>query len=238
MKRIKLFCFPFAGGSASSYNKWRHYLDRQVDLRSIELAGRGKRIYEPLYNNMAEAVNDVYEMIGPELSHGSYAFFGHSMGAIIVYELARKIKINGLPQPQHLFFSGRGAPNVPAGEDEEIYYHLPDAEFKEKIIELGGTPKEFFEHPELLEVLMPMLRSDFKVAETYEHQGEVEPFDHDITILLGKDEEVKAHEMHEWRSLTKKICTVHFFPGDHFFIFDHTEQVVNIVNQNLLRLLG
>jgi len=234
MKKIKLFCLPYAGGSAATYNKWRHYLDKHVELRALELAGRGRRIYEPLYGSIHDAVKDVFQMIEGELSHGPYAIFGHSMGGIIAYELAYKIREHHLPNPLHIFFSGRGAPHIKR-DDEELYYHLPDDEFKEKIIELGGTPKEFFQHPELLEVLLPMLRSDFKIAETYEMTGDINPLEYDITVMLGKDEDVTAEEMHGWNSHTIGICTIHFFQGDHFFLNEIPQEVVEIINSTLLQ---
>jgi medium-chain acyl-[acyl-carrier-protein] hydrolase len=155
------------------------------------------------------------------------------MGGIIAYELAIKIKKNNLPEPVHIFFSGRGAPHIP-DEDEELYYLLPDDQFKDKIIDLGGTPKEFFEHPELLEVLLPMIKSDFKIAETYKYTGEVFPLDYDISVFIGKDEEVTAEQMHGWKEITRKICTIHYFEGDHFFINDEMEKIVKIINNTLM----
>ncbi len=234
MKKIKLFCFPYAGGSAASYNKWRLYLDKHVEFLPIELAGRGRRIYDPLYASMDEAIDDVFRTIRGELEKGPYALFGHSMGGIIAYELAYKIRANHLPEPVHIFFSGRGAPNIPDDDDEEHYHLLPEAQFKEKIIELGGTPKEFFDHPELLEVLLPMLRSDFKIAETYLHGAEVVPFDYDISVLIGKDENVTAEQMHGWRTHSHKLCALYYFAGEHFFIHEEVERVVAIINNTLM----
>ena len=104
-------------------------------MHAVELAGRGKRIYDPLYQSIEEAVNDVYSKISHELTKGPYAIFGHSMGGIIAYELAYKIRDNHLPEPLHIFFSGRGAPHIP-DEDEEWWHHLPDDEFKEKTMAL------------------------------------------------------------------------------------------------------
>ncbi|MCP5053099.1 MAG: thioesterase [bacterium] len=234
MKKIKLFCLPYAGGSAATYNKWRPFLDKHIELYPVELSGRGKRIYDPLYQSLEEAIEDVYNMIHVDLQTGPYAFYGHSMGGILAYELAYKIRDNNLPEPLHIFFSGRGATDIPHEEDEEMYHLLPEDEFREKIIELGGTPKEFFEHPELLEVLLPMLRSDFKIAETYEHDSEVIPFDHDISILLGKEEDVSDKRACGWKSHTKHLCNIHYLEGDHFFIHDHTERIVSLVNQTLL----
>jgi len=233
MKKIKLFCFPYAGGGAAAFNKWKQYLDKQIQLQPVELAGRGKRIYDPLYKSIDDAVNDVYNKIFPDLNREPYALFGHSMGGIIAYELAYKIRENGLPNPLHVFFSGRGAPHIP-DEDEEWWHDLPDAEFKEKILELGGTPKEFFEHPELLEVLLPMLRTDFKIAETYRHNGEVNPLDYNITVFIGKDEDFEAERVHGWREHTKQVCSIHYFEGEHFFIHEKTLELVKIINNTLL----
>ena len=234
MKIITLFCLPYAGGAASAYNKWRPYIDKHLDLHPVELAGRGKRIYDPLYQSIEEAVDDVYALLSNQLNNRSYAIFGHSMGSIIAYELAYKIRKNGLPAPLHVFFSGRGAPCIDEDGDE-MYHLLPEPEFKQKVIELGGTPKEFFDHAELLEVLLPMLRSDFKVAETYKHKGEFIPFADDISIFLGKSDDVTAEQACGWRNHSTKTCTIHYLEGDHFFLNQHTETIVTIVNQTLLK---
>jgi surfactin synthase thioesterase subunit len=233
LRKIKLFCLPYAGGAAAIFNKWKPFVDNHLELRPVELAGRGKRIYDPLYQSVQEAVEDVYSMLSGECGNGPYAIFGHSMGAIIGYELACKFRENGLPAPIHLFFSGRGAPGVPY-EDEDMYHLLPEDQFKEKVIELGGTPQEFFDHPELLEVLLPLLRSDFKIAETYEHSGAVFPFDHDITVFIGKEEDATAEQIDGWKNHTSKICRVNYFEGDHFFLNEHAETIVRMVNHTLL----
>ncbi len=237
MKKFKLFCLPYAGGSAAIYNKWRHYLDRRIELHPLDLAGRGRRIYDPLYDSIAEAVDDVYKIIDSQLDQMPYSLFGHSMGGIIAYELALKIRNSQRPQPIHLFFAGRGAPNVP-GEDEKNFHQLPEEEFKKEILELGGTPKEFFEHPELIDVLLPMLRSDFKIAETYKfaETGEIKPLDYDISVFIGKEEDVTAEQMHGWRVHTTGICAVYYFAGEHFFINEETERIVKIVNRTLLSI--
>ena len=104
-------------------------------------------------------------------------------------------------------------------------------------MELGGTPKEFFEHPELLEVLLPTLRSDFAIAETYESSAEIKPFDFDINVLIGKDEDVSAEQMHGWKDHTKRLCTMYYFDGGHFFINEKTEEIVGIINNTVRRLI-
>jgi surfactin synthase thioesterase subunit len=236
MKKLKLFCFPYAGGSAAVFNSWRRYLHKNIELNAIELAGRGKRIYDPLYGNIHEAVEEIFNRIKDKLNEGPYAFFGHSMGGIIAYELAQKVRHLNVNQPVHLFFSGRGAPHLPS-EDEEPYWKLPDDEFKEKILELGGTPKAFFEHPELLEVFLPVLKNDFKIAEKYEPPRKIEPLDGDITVFIGKEEEVKPGQMDGWKDHSGQLCSIHYFPGNHFFIHEETKKLINIINNILINAL-
>ena len=126
---MKLFCFPYAGGSSAIFNRWKSYIGHEIEIRAIELAGRGKRIHEAHYNTFDEAINDVLKLINDEIkSDSGYAFFGHSMGAKIAYELTQRILDEGYQGPKHIFFSGRGAPYI-KGKDEKDYHKLPDEEF-------------------------------------------------------------------------------------------------------------
>jgi surfactin synthase thioesterase subunit len=234
-RKWKLYCFPYAGGASAIFNPWKKYLDRDIELNAVELAGRGKRIYDPLYNSIDEAVEDVYRIIKDDLHSSPFGFFGHSMGCIIAFELAHKLRDKCISQPSFIFFSGRGAPHIPEKEKKNRHT-LPDDKFREKILELGGTPKDFFEHPELLEVLLPMLRCDFKISETYQNRLEINPFDYPINVLIGKEEDVTAEQMHGWKDLTNKICTMYYFPGGHFFINECVEQIVDIVNHTIRQL--
>ncbi len=234
MIQFKLFCLPYAGGSSAIFNKWRQHLDRHIEIVPLELSGRGRRIYDPLYNSIDDAVEDLFPVVTPHLDGTPYAIFGHSLGSMISYRLALKLAGSNQPQPAHVFFSGRGAPHV-ANPDEEMVHQLPEEEFKKEIIQLGGTPREFFDHPELLDVLLPMLRSDFKMAETYETPSQIKPFDYDISVFIGKQEEVTPEQMFGWKDHTSGICTLYYFEGEHFFINEKTETIVTIINRTLLR---
>lgn len=229
---MKLFCFPYAGGSSAIFNKWKSFINEDIEIVAVELAGRGKRIQETHYGNFKEVVEDVFSIIKNDIECYDYSFFGHSMGAKIAYELAQKILRNGIKGPEHIFFSGRGAPYVP-GKDEKEYHKLPDEEFKKEILNLGGTPKEFFEHPELLEVFLPLLKNDFKLA-TREIAGvEINPLPCDITVLLGNDEELLPKQVDNWKKHTNKNCSIHFYNGDHFFINEKVEDIVSKINNTL-----
>lgn len=236
MTRVKLFCFPYAGGAAASYSRWRQYLDRDVDFRPIELAARGRRMREANYRNIDEAVVDVFNIIRKDLVSGPYVLYGHSMGTMISFELAYKIRDNQLPMPQHIILSGRAAPHVPR-EGKRRLHDLPDDQFKKQMLEMGGTPKEFFEHPELLEVFLPLLKGDFTLTETYTHPPKNKPLDVDFTILSGKKDEDTPEELEEWRIHTSGRCDIHHFEGDHFFIHDEIEKVMGIINTVLKRYM-
>jgi surfactin synthase thioesterase subunit len=234
MSKIKLFCFPYAGGAAAAYSPWRQYLNPGIELRAIELAARGRRMRDANYNTIDDAVDDVFSIIKDELAQGPYALCGHSMGSMIAFELAYKIQRGNLPGPVHVIFSGRAAPQVPRDKKRKLH-HLGDNEFKEQMLEMGGTPKEFFEHPELLEVFLPLLKGDFRLTETYTHPTKDAPLPCDITVLAGKQDEDSEDEVNAWNVHTSGKCDIHFFEGGHFFIHDEPERVVNIINDAILR---
>lgn len=234
MEKIKLFCLPYAGGSSMVFNRWERYLSNNIELVGVELAGRGKRSNESLYENVNEAINDIYGIIAKQIVDGQpYAIYGHSMGSMLAYEVAQKISINKLPEPLHVFFSGRGAPHLKSSREKE-YHSMEEKEFEKAIIHLGGTPKEFFEHPELMEYLIPVLKSDFKISETAVRSQQIIPLNYDITIMVGKEEdEIEAENVHGWHLHTSQLCTVYYFNGGHFFINNDMEKVTGILSGQL-----
>jgi surfactin synthase thioesterase subunit len=229
---MNLFCFPYAGSTALKYIIWNTYLKSSIKLIPVELAGRGSRISESFYKNMSEAVHDIYSNIKHHFNDEPYAFFGHSMGAIIAYELAIKIRENKLPLPRHIFFSGRKSPDV-IRNDEKKYHLMEEDTFEREIIELGGTSSIFFQDKELRELLLPILKQDLKIAETHEFNKMLEPFEFNISILLGKDEDLIAEQCDSWKHHTKGICTIYYFNGGHFFILNHSEEIAKIINKTI-----
>lgn len=232
MSQLKLFCFPYAGGSAVVYQKWSRYLRPDIVVRAVELAGRGKRMSEKMYEDTQVAVEDIFQIIKEEMITGPYAFFGHSMGGMLAYELAQKIRRENLPAPAHIFFSARRPPHI--SKEEEKKYHLMETDvFKREIINLGGTPAEFFDHPELMELYLPLLKNDFKLSETDLFEGTIHPLDCNITVLSGKEDDLADADCEEWRVHTTQECTIHYFDGGHFFIKDYMEGVTTIINNTL-----
>ena len=233
MNKIKLFCFPYAGGSAFVYNAWKKLLGPMLELRAVELAGRGIRISEPVYESFEAMINDLFQTIKPELRSGRYALFGHSLGAAVCYQLIERIKEEGLPKPMHVFFSGRGAPHIPK-KNKKTYHLMGAEEFKREIVNLGGTPKEFFEHPELAELLLPVLKNDFKMAHEFKAHSDICRYDGDITVFLGKEDEATPEQNDGWKDYTSQACQVIYFNGGHFFLNGEMERMAAYIKMALM----
>lgn len=234
MQKIKLFCFPYAGGSATMFEKWRPYLSPQIELRPIELAGRGRRMHDSFYSNVSEVVEDIIQQIKSELGQ-PYALLGHSMGALLAFELGKKISQTPMLQPIHFFFSGKGAPHVIRG-DKKVYHSMQKEDFKKEVLALGGTPPEFFDHIELLELFLPLLKNDFKIVETYIPTRILKPFAQDITVLLGKEDDLTQEQCEEWALHTQGKCNTHYFEGGHFFLKNNMEEILRVINDTVASL--
>ncbi len=232
MSKTKLFCFPYAGGSALVYNKWKKFLHSNIELFPVELAGRGKRYNDFLYNTIDDAVEDIFNKLKLYITNQPYAFYGHSLGALLSYELVRKIKLMRMPEPTHVFFSGRGAPHVKDEKDKK-YHLLDDEEFIEEVKELGGTPPGFFENQELTDLLLPMLKNDFRIADISFCDREIEVFDFDISVFIGKDEDITPEQIDGWKQHTSGLCSIYHFNGGHFFLHDETKKIVKLINNAL-----
>jgi medium-chain acyl-[acyl-carrier-protein] hydrolase len=226
--RIKVFCIPFAGGSAAIYNTWKGLAPATMEIVPVELAGRGRRMTDPLYKDIHAVVADVLSIIQPHITSEKYMLFGHSMGGLISYLLAREIAKRGWPQPLHLFVSGKGTPHINR-PDRKKYHKMPYPEFKEEVLKLGGTPEGFFDSPELMELFLPLLISDFTLAETAFDEQIIHPVDCDITLLIGSQEDLTAEQIEGWRDYTKGDFNVYTFEGGHFFIHDHKPAIIQLL---------
>lgn len=232
MEKIKLFCFPHAGGSSIIFQKWESYFPPHIELCPVELAGRGRRISEPLYQSINDAVGDVFRIIKPQIQANAYAIFGHSMGAVIAYELARRIRKEKISPPLHLFFSGKEAPHIRKPEGR-MFHRYPEQRFKEEVMKLGGTDFDIFSNPKLLDLILPVLKNDFVITETYVYKEPIEPFALDFTLFIGRDDDLSTDDVTGWLEHTRGICTIHYFPGDHFFIHKQTARVVELIKGQL-----
>lgn len=230
---MKLFCLPYAGGGSSTYYEWKKYLDNLIKLYAVELSGRGKRYDESLYDNLEEALQDIYNEIKDDLV-SDYAFFGHSMGALLAYELYFKVLEHNRKGPRHIFLSGFQAPNMPSRS--ATTYNLPTLKFIESMRSLGGTPEEVLKNNDLLRICLPILRSDLKLVETYQYVEKSSKLDCDISVLYGTGDLITVSDLLPWKEQTNKSCKMYEYEGNHFFINDHREQIINMINHTITNI--
>jgi medium-chain acyl-[acyl-carrier-protein] hydrolase len=231
--RLRLFCFPYAGGGASAYRGWAPALPFDVEVCPVQLPGRESRLREPAFNRPEPLIAALAEALQSHLDL-PFAFFGHSMGALLSFELARELRRRGGSLPLHLFVSGRRAPQVPVREED--IHDLPEPEFIAKLRELNGTPEEVLQHSELMRLLVPVLRADFAVNETYMFQPE-EPFGMGISAFGGlADAEVNRADLVGWREQTRGAFRLRMLPGDHFFLHSARDLLTEAVARDLAAL--
>src|SRR5215469_10019729 len=163
-RALQLFCFPYAGGSTQVFRPWQRHFSSEVSLWLAHLPGRGRRIAEPPINSLKELVEVLADAIVP-LVREDYAFWGHSMGALISFELARELRRRNHALPGALFVSGHRAPQIPSTEPP--LFGLPEQDLISHLQRLNGTPRELLEDPEILKLFLPTLRADFQITETY-----------------------------------------------------------------------
>ena len=228
--KIRLFCFPYAGGSSLVFRGWAKALAPSVAVCPAHLPGRERRLSEKPFTRAQSLVEAAAEAILPHLDR-PFAFFGHSMGAIIGFELARYLRRHNLPQPVHLFISGRRAPQL--NLTDKVTYNLPDAEFAQELQRLNGTPREVLAHPELMQLMTPLLRADFEVCQTYRYTEEP-ALDCPISAFGGlHDRDVSGEMVRAWREQTGGSFRLWMIPGDHFFVNTAPERILHILAQEL-----
>jgi medium-chain acyl-[acyl-carrier-protein] hydrolase len=233
--RLRLFCLPHAGGGASAFRAWADALPPEVDVCPVQLPGRENRVAEPAFDRAPPLVEALADALEPLLAL-PFALFGHSNGALVGFELARTLRMRGRPGPAHLFASGRRAPHLPSGRPPT--HHLPDAEFLADLQELGGIPPQILEHRELLEVLLPTLRADVAIHETYEF-GEQPPLACPITAYGGlADPKVSREQLQAWDRHTAASFVMRLFPGGHFYLQEERAAVLRTLSGDLHAVLA
>jgi surfactin synthase thioesterase subunit len=231
---MALICLPHAGAGASSYFAWGAALQPAgVEVRAVQYPGRENRLAEPLIDDaprMVQALADVW----PALSgNGPCALFGHSMGSLLAFELALELRRRGTAHPpQRLFLSGRNPPGTPPKLPQ--IHHLPDPDFRHEIAtRYGSLPPELLADPEMLALVTPILRADFKLVDTYRWTA-APPIATPLVVLGGTDDPwTTPAELDQWRALTRSGCQVHLFRGGHFFPQTARDAVIAAVRKEL-----
>lgn len=220
--RLRLFCFSYAGGGAAVFRPWALAMPADVEVAAVLLPGRESRLREPPVQRMSDLLNALAPALEPQLDR-PFAFFGHSMGALVAFELARALQQRGGPVPQRLLISGRRAPHLP--ERDPPIHQLDDEAFVAEIQRrYKGIPPEVMQYPELLELLLPALRADMSVIETHRPHDAgraTMPFNGPISAFGGRDDtRATRQELEGWQAHTPEPLVMHQFPGGHFYFND------------------
>lgn len=229
---MRLFFFPFAGGNPAAFLPWQPLLG-SLELQVASLPAHGTRLFEPPEHDMDTLIATLTRAIAgmPDLAERRFAFFGHSLGALLAFEVARALRRGGLPMPERLWASGAEGPQTRVVTRR--VFDLPDAEFVEALRDFGATPSELFDLPEMIALLLPSLRADFGLNERYAYRPEP-PLDLPIHVLCSdRDEHVSPDRAAGWARETSQPLRWHDYAGDHFFLDAHQDAIAALLVKTL-----
>lgn len=232
--RLRLFCFPYAGGGTAFFRRWSDKLPIEVEICPVHIPGRDGRFKEPPYTQLSLLVDELMHVLTPTMNI-PFAFFGHSMGTLIAFELARSLRRQQRQEPCTLFMSGHRAPQLPLGR--ALLYTESDARLVEAMKDLGGTLPAILEHAELMSLMLPVMRADLTLYETYTYTKEA-PFASPIIAFGGKeDKAVREQELLAWREQTRNTFSYHSLPGGHFFLHSDQDHLLHLLSSELIMCL-
>lgn len=224
--KLRLFCFPYAGGSSSTYMAWCNRFNDDVEVVLVQPPGRGTRFSEQAHENMTSYIGELMQYAS-YITDIPYVFFGHSLGSRVAFELSCNLKSSNMPLPVYFIASGSRAPHMT--NERKSLYALSDEEFMEELKKLNGTPKEVLANRELMELLIPLLRADFNISDNYKANKICMPFP--ILTLHGeKDSDISTAQANAWGELSSVDHELIILPGDHFFINQNQVDVLKIVS--------
>ena len=233
--KVRLFCFPYAGGNATIFRDWAAHLPPMVELWASQPPEWGRRANRAPLTRMSQVI----EGLAAGFHHfvdKPFLFFGHSLGAVVAFELAQWLVREMRLEPAHLIVSGHGAPQIP--RTDPPIHDLPDDEFVQELRRLKGTRSEILEHAELMQMIMPILRADFEISDTYVCSSRA-AMSCAVTALGGlQDTEVTPESIREWVEVTTGPFSMKMLPGDHFFLHSAQATVLRLVTNALYAVLG
>ncbi|GAA2151376.1 hypothetical protein GCM10009760_46700 [Kitasatospora kazusensis] len=220
--RLRLICFHPAGGGPGMYREWAARLPADVEVLAVQLPGRETRIAEPCLTDYQDAVAQLHTALRPHLDR-PYVLFGHSMGALLAYGVAMAAARHGDRAPGRLLLSGCGGPGVPHAKPGRSGWS--DRELVADLRSMGGTPEEVLADPEILSLVLPTLRADFALCDTF-RRPDGPLLDCPVTVFGGEQDTVTPEGLHHWAGTTSASTTVHTYPGGHFFLTEESAPAV------------
>lgn len=228
---IIIYGFPFAAGSQYSYNNFAKNTPEGINWKSMDYAGRGKRIFEKPIINIHNIVEDFLEKLIDKLEK-PYVFYGHSMGSLVAYLLTVEIQKRNLPMPQHLFLSGRGGACIP--EKFRNAENMTQEEIISEILVMDGKIEHLLNNPKLLNAYEQVLRADLQALESYDYQlGAKVKLPVEATVLIGSHDIYTPEQAFLWQNEFMNPIDFHVMDGGHFFIFEHYQTIIDIVIKNI-----
>lgn len=231
---VRLFCVPYAGAGASLYRSWSPIMPSSIQICPVQMPGREEKLGEQCMTSIDVLVGSLMEALPPYLDR-PYAFFGHSMGAKIVFELCRATLQAGYAPPEFLAVSACRAPHMP---EPAPIHNLPEEDFLDGLKRYSADVTFLRENAELLEILMPLLRSDFLMDETYVFHGERALPVHVEAFYGTDDTEATLAEVSEWKSYTSESFSLTAVDGGHLFIRDKKIDIINVIISRLRKTIS
>jgi surfactin synthase thioesterase subunit len=227
--RVRLFCFPHAGAGASAYREFGARLGPDIECIAVQLPGRETRIAERPIVDVDALAAELAPLVAAR-GERAFALFGHSMGALVAFAVAHALRERGV-HPVHLFVSGRSAPEHTS---DDQWHGLPDEELLDRVAELGAMPDFVLRDPEMVALVLPTLRADLTLCESYRHRAQP-PLTVPITALAGaEDPMLEDGPLSEWAAHTSGPFAERILPGDHFYAAEGMEALMALVRQALL----
>ncbi|MDV7765069.1 thioesterase II family protein [Peribacillus sp. CSMR9] len=236
MKGLKktLFCFPYAGGSASFYREWK-FDDDVIEVVPLEYPGHGSKYSEPLRDHMADLTDSLMEEMETKYqiqSLENISLFGHSMGAIVAYEIAAKLDERYGNKVEHLFISSKSSPDYKVDQIDCSNSN----NLKQSLKKIGGTNKELLETEDFMTLFLPIIQSDLNVLANYHDENKrKKKVGNKAVLLLGSEDSVTKESMESWNEYIEHIEGLHMLKGDHFYLKQNQDIVLKIVQEYLLR---
>lgn len=224
---LRLFCFPYAGGGTAIFRDWFQSLPEEIEVVAMRPPGRENRFSEAPISSLPTMVQLLYQNILPLLDK-PFIFLGHSNGALTCFELARLLEAKQGPAPSKVILSAKCPPHIPS--PAKSISHLSDAEFLAELKDIGGTPEEFFQNKEMMDLLLPILKADFSLSENFVHANNT-LLKSETILFHGAKDRFSKEQNSSWQDLLHKPVELFEFSGGHFFIDTQRKEFLSLTNR-------
>ncbi|MFE4896981.1 thioesterase II family protein [Peribacillus butanolivorans] len=229
----KLFCFPYAGGSASFYREWK-FDNNEIEVIPLEYPGHGSKYCEPLCDRMSALTDILMEEMQTKYQINSLkniSFFGHSMGAIVAYEIAEKLEERYGNKVEQLFISSKSSPDYKVDQIDCSNSN----NLKQSLKKIGGTNKELLETEDFMNIFLPIIQSDLNILANYHGENRRQKkLNNKAVLLLGSEDSVTKESIESWNQYIEHINELHILKGDHFYLKQNQDIVLKIIQDYLL----